>query len=382
MIPAALKKLVAKENLSRAEAEACMEQILSGNANDALIAALLIALRMKGETVDELVGFATAMRRHAVRIFPDGHSHSGEMLVDTCGTGGDACDTFNISTATAFVVAGAGVRVAKHGNRAASSRTGAADVLEQLGVVIDQPPERVRAAIEQIGIGFLFAPAVHTAMKHAMPVRRALATWSQTRLRRSRRRRPRRNFSRRRNGRRRTQRRRDSLVQSFSRRFRPSPRARELLCWRRRQAQRRNHPQNFRPLASLPRTHSASRHRSRQRLRRARRRRPRRTFSRRRPPRHRLHRLRRRPRKTGCSGSSYATSGCPRLHITPPRKTRLPRPLYASARRVRFHFAVATVVAIFVIPREGCDGLQPVCRRLRRDAGLPLAKFSHRIVGS
>lgn len=174
MIPDALKKLIARENLSRAEAEACMEQILSGNANDPLIAALLIALRMKGETVDELVGFATAMRRHAVKIFPDGHSHADEMLVDTCGTGGDGCDTFNISTATAFVVAGAGVRVAKHGNRAASSRTGAADVLEQLGVVIDQPPERVRQAIEQIGIGFLFAPAVHTAMKHAIPARRAL----------------------------------------------------------------------------------------------------------------------------------------------------------------------------------------------------------------
>ena len=174
MLLEAIKQIVGGANLSRDEAEACMEQILSGNANDALIAALLIALRMKGETVDELVGFAAAMRRHAVKIFPDGHSHADEMLVDTCGTGGDGCDTFNISTATAFVVAGAGVRVAKHGNRAASSRTGAADVLEQLGVVIDQPPERVRQAIEQIGIGFLFAPAVHTAMKHAMPVRRAL----------------------------------------------------------------------------------------------------------------------------------------------------------------------------------------------------------------
>jgi anthranilate phosphoribosyltransferase len=172
MIPDALKKLLAKENLSRAEAEACMEQILSGNANDALIAALLIALRMKGETVDELVGFASAMRRHAVKIFPDGHAH--EMLVDTCGTGGDGCNTFNVSTAAAFVVASAGVRVAKHGNRASSSHCGSADVLEQLGVSLDQSPERVRQAIEQIGIGFLFAPAVHTAMKHAMPVRRAL----------------------------------------------------------------------------------------------------------------------------------------------------------------------------------------------------------------
>jgi anthranilate phosphoribosyltransferase len=174
VIPAALKKILSGAHLSRDEAEACMEQILSGNASDALIAALLTALRMKGETVDELVGFATAMRRHATRIFPDGHPHADEMLVDTCGTGGDGCNTFNVSTAAAFVVAGAGVRVAKHGNRASSSRCGSADVLEQLGVSLDQPPERVRAAIEQIGIGFLFAPAVHTAMKHAMPVRRAL----------------------------------------------------------------------------------------------------------------------------------------------------------------------------------------------------------------
>jgi anthranilate phosphoribosyltransferase len=174
MIPDALKKLLARENLSRAEAEACMEQILSGNANDALIAALLVALRMKNETVDELVGFAAAMRRHAVKIFPDGHSHADEMLVDTCGTGGDGCNTFNVSTSAAFVVAGAGVRVAKHGNRASSSHCGSADVLEQLGVSLDQSPERVREAIEQIGIGFLFAPAIHAAMKHAMPVRRAL----------------------------------------------------------------------------------------------------------------------------------------------------------------------------------------------------------------
>ena len=174
MIPDALKKLIARENLSRAEAEACMEQILSGNANDALIAALLIALHMKGETVDELVGFATAMRRQAVKIFPAGHSRADEALVDTCGTGGDGRNTFNVSTAAAFVVAGAGVRVAKHGNRASSSHCGSADVLEQLGVSLEQSPARVRQAIEQVGIGFLFAPAVHTAMKHAIPARRAL----------------------------------------------------------------------------------------------------------------------------------------------------------------------------------------------------------------
>ncbi|MGB7229456.1 MAG: hypothetical protein WBD26_17060, partial [Candidatus Acidiferrales bacterium] len=120
MIPSALKKIIAGGDLSRAEAEASMEQILSGNANDVLIAALLTALRMKGETVDELVGFATAMRNHATPIFPASYSHAREILVDTSGTGGDGCDTFNVSTATAFVVAGAGVRVAKHGNRAAS----------------------------------------------------------------------------------------------------------------------------------------------------------------------------------------------------------------------------------------------------------------------
>jgi len=174
MISDAIKKIVTRENLTRAEAEACMEQILSGGANDALIAALLIALRMKGETVDELVGFAAAMRRHATPIFPAGHSLADEMLVDTCGTGGDGRNTFNVSTAAAFVVAGAGVRVAKHGNRAATSPCGSADVLEQLGVSLEQPPGRVRQAIEEIGIGFLFAPAIHTSMRYATPVRRAL----------------------------------------------------------------------------------------------------------------------------------------------------------------------------------------------------------------
>jgi anthranilate phosphoribosyltransferase len=174
MIPEALKKIVGGGNLSRAEADAAMEQILTGGANDALIAALLIALHMKGETVDELVGFASAMRRHATQIFPAGHSHADEMLVDTCGTGGDGRNTFNVSTAAAFVVAGAGVRVAKHGNRAATSHCGSADVLEQLGISLEQTPARVRQAIEEIGIGFLFAPAIHTSMRNAMPARRAL----------------------------------------------------------------------------------------------------------------------------------------------------------------------------------------------------------------
>lgn len=161
-------------DLSRREAETAMEEILSGCAGDAEIAAFLTALRFKGETVDELVGFATAMRRHATPIFPAGHSHGDEALVDTCGTGGDASGTFNISTAAAFVVAGAGVRVAKHGNRSISSRCGSADVLEQLGARIDLPSEQVARSIEEVGIGFLFAPAVHSATRHAMAARREL----------------------------------------------------------------------------------------------------------------------------------------------------------------------------------------------------------------
>ncbi|HEV2289528.1 MAG TPA: anthranilate phosphoribosyltransferase [Candidatus Acidoferrales bacterium] len=174
MIRDALGKIVAGENLSRVEAEAAMEQILSGNASDALIAALLMGLRLKGETVDELVGFATAMRRHAGPVFPAGRASVQETLVDTCGTGGDGSNTFNVSTAAAFVVAGAGVRVAKHCNRSISSRCGSADVLEQFGVPLDQPVEQAGRAIEEIGIGFLFAPAVHSAMKHAMNARREL----------------------------------------------------------------------------------------------------------------------------------------------------------------------------------------------------------------
>jgi anthranilate phosphoribosyltransferase len=174
VIDEAIAEIIAGNNLQRAEAEAAMEQILSGNASNAQIAGLLTGLSAKGETVDELVGFATAMRRHAAVIFPHGLRPPNEILVDTCGTGGDARGTFNISTAVAFVVAGAGVRVAKHGNRSISSRCGSADVLEQLGVRIDLPPERVGRAIDEVGIGFLFAPAMHQATRHAMPVRREL----------------------------------------------------------------------------------------------------------------------------------------------------------------------------------------------------------------
>jgi anthranilate phosphoribosyltransferase len=166
-------RVAAGEDLTRQEAEAAMEELLSGRASDDEIAGLLAALRSKGPTVEELVGFARAMCRHAQPIFPDGRRPAG-ALVDTCGTGGDAAGTFNISTAAAFVVAGAGVRVAKHGNRSFSSKCGSADVLEALGLNLALPAERIGAAIEEVGIGFLFAPAVHTAMRHAMAARRKL----------------------------------------------------------------------------------------------------------------------------------------------------------------------------------------------------------------
>jgi anthranilate phosphoribosyltransferase len=173
ILQAALARLLVDEDLSRIEAEHAMGEILAGHASEAQIAAFLTALKFKGETVDELVGFATAMRRHAMPIFASPRPPD-EVIVDTCGTGGDSSGTFNVSTAAAFVVAGAGVRVAKHGNRSISSRCGSADVLEQLGVKIDLAPERVGRAIEEVGIGFLFAPAVHAATRHAMPVRREL----------------------------------------------------------------------------------------------------------------------------------------------------------------------------------------------------------------
>jgi anthranilate phosphoribosyltransferase len=170
----AIAFLMNGDDLSPVEAELAMEGILCGNVPEPQIAQFLAALRFKGETVDEVVGFATAMRRHAPRIFPQGHPMAEEALVDTCGTGGDARGTFNISTATAFVAAGAGVRVAKHGNRSHSSLCGSADVLEEFGARIDLPPERVARCIEEVGIGFLFAPAVHSATRHASKVRREL----------------------------------------------------------------------------------------------------------------------------------------------------------------------------------------------------------------
>jgi anthranilate phosphoribosyltransferase len=157
-----------RQNLSSDGAREAMHIILSGQATPAQIAGFLVALRMKGETVDELVGFARAMREMAEPI-DAGVGH--ETLLDTCGTGGDGLSTFNISTVVAFVVAGAGVRVAKHGNRSISSQCGSADLLEMMGVRVPMSPAECGRAIREIGIGFLFAPAIHTAAKHAHPVR-------------------------------------------------------------------------------------------------------------------------------------------------------------------------------------------------------------------
>jgi len=166
-----LHRIAGHHNLSCAEALDAMEIVLGGNASAVEIAAFLVALRMKGETVPELVGFARAMRRMAAPVDP---GLAGQPLLDTCGTGGDGSSTFNISTVAAFVVAGAGVHVAKHGNRSISSRCGSADLLETFGIELAIPPEQSARAIREIGIGFLFAPAIHTAMRHAQPVRREL----------------------------------------------------------------------------------------------------------------------------------------------------------------------------------------------------------------
>lgn len=162
------QRVVRREHLEPPEAEQAMAVILAGGASTAQIAAFLVALRMKGETAAELLGFARAMRAAAT---PIPHGIQGEPLIDTCGTGGDGRCTFNISTIAAFVVAGAGVRVAKHGNRSISSRCGSADVLEHLGVQVAAAPEQVARAIREAGIGFLFAPAIHPAMKHAQAAR-------------------------------------------------------------------------------------------------------------------------------------------------------------------------------------------------------------------
>ncbi|MFW5781983.1 MAG: anthranilate phosphoribosyltransferase [Candidatus Muiribacteriaceae bacterium] len=164
-----MEKLFDREDLEINEMESVMNDMMTGNLSEIRISALLSALRVKGESVSEITACAKVMREKAISINPD-----VPFFIDTCGTGGDSSGTFNISTCTAFVVSGAGVPVAKHGNRSVSSRSGSADVLEKCGVKIDIPPDKVRECIEKIGIGFLFAPGFHKAMKYAMPVRRDL----------------------------------------------------------------------------------------------------------------------------------------------------------------------------------------------------------------
>ena len=159
--------------LSRMEAEALMEELLCGRMETPEIARFLLALNQRPILVAELAGFATVMRRHATPIFAEGEARPA-LLVDTCGTGGDDSGAFNISTGAAIVAAAVGARVAKHGNRAVSSRSGSADVLEALGVRIDIPGARVASSIREVGIGFLFAPAAHAATRHAMPARKQI----------------------------------------------------------------------------------------------------------------------------------------------------------------------------------------------------------------
>ena len=171
MIQEAIRGLIAGTDLGRAKMRAVMEQIMSGQATDAQIGAFLVALRIKGETIDEIAGGAEVMREKAtpiVTVRPD--------LIDTCGTGGDDSGTFNISTTVAFVACGAGLAVAKHGTRSISSQCGSSDVLTALGVNVEAAPEKVGECIDEVGIGFLFAIALHGAMKHAVGPRRELAT--------------------------------------------------------------------------------------------------------------------------------------------------------------------------------------------------------------
>jgi anthranilate phosphoribosyltransferase len=169
MIQPLLGKLTDKQDLSREEAHGAMLQIMSGEVSPALMAAFLVALRMKGETVEEVTGFAQAMREKMMAVNP-----KSRPLVDTCGTGGDRMKTFNISTTAAFVAAGAGVAIAKHGNRAVSSACGSADVLEALGIKLTLSPQQIADCIDEVGIGFMFAPGLHPAMKHAAPIRKEM----------------------------------------------------------------------------------------------------------------------------------------------------------------------------------------------------------------
>ena len=168
MIRESINTLVSGQSLTMEEASSVMREIMEGEATPAQLGAFLTALALKGETTQEIAGMARVMREMALRVDVDGE------LVDTVGTGGDGKNTFNISTATAFIAAGAGLKVAKHGNRAASGSCGSADVLEALGVQIELSPEAVARCINEVGVGFMFAPAFHPAMRHAGPVRREI----------------------------------------------------------------------------------------------------------------------------------------------------------------------------------------------------------------
>ena len=174
MIKEAIAKVVALDNLSEAEMVGVMQEIMSGEATTAQIGAFITALRMKGETIDEIVGAVKVMRQKATFIDTGINTANGEVLMDIVGTGGDGSGSFNVSTTTSFVVAAGGVPVAKHGNRAVSSHCGSADVLEALGVNLSMPPEQVADCVRQVGIGFLFAPMLHGAMKYAIGPRREI----------------------------------------------------------------------------------------------------------------------------------------------------------------------------------------------------------------
>lgn len=169
MIRDAIRSAVEGRDLTQAEAVAAMTEIMEGEATPAQVASFITAMRMKGETVEEIAGFVKVMRQKAVRITP-----RSKDFIDTCGTGGDRLETFNISTTAAFVAAGAGVKVAKHGNRAASSQCGSADVLEALGANLSLDAGQIAACIDTVGIGFMFAPMMHPAMKHAVGPRKEI----------------------------------------------------------------------------------------------------------------------------------------------------------------------------------------------------------------
>ena len=170
MIKELIKKITDRRNLTDTETKNLFKILMEGKATDTQIGAILVGLKMKGETIDEIKSATEIMREKAVKI----DIKDKENLVDTCGTGGDRVNTFNVSTITAFVLAGAGVKVAKHGNRSVSSKCGSADIMEALGVKIDLPPEKTKEAIEKIGLGFLFAPIYHPAMKNVIKQRREL----------------------------------------------------------------------------------------------------------------------------------------------------------------------------------------------------------------